>query len=69
MSFNRPDLYLASAVPGSFALTSHDGILSVLWRDYEALTGMIFGVIPSVEEVNAAIVALEQDRNEGSRPV
>ena len=28
MFFNRPDLDLASAIPGSFALTPHDGMLA-----------------------------------------
>jgi hypothetical protein len=32
MFFNRPDLDLASAVPGSFALTPHDGMLADLRR-------------------------------------
>ncbi len=37
MFFNRPDLDLTSAVPGSFALTPHDGMLADLWPDYEAI--------------------------------
>jgi hypothetical protein len=63
MFFNRPDLDLASAVPGSFALTPHDGMLSDLRRDYEAMSGMVFGPIPTVDEVVAAIVELEQRIN------
>ena len=46
MFFNRPDLDLASAVPGSFALTHRDGMLTELRRDYAAMSGMIFGKIP-----------------------
>jgi hypothetical protein len=45
MFFNRPDLDLASATPGSFALTPHDGMLADLRRDYEAMSGMVFGPI------------------------
>jgi hypothetical protein len=63
MFFNRPDLDLASAVPGSFALTPHDGMLADLRRDYEAMSGMVFGPIPTVDAVVAAIVELEQRLN------
>lgn len=60
MFFNRPDLDLASAIPGSFALTPHDGMLADLRRDYIAMSGMVFGPIPNVDEVVAAIAELEQ---------
>ncbi len=59
MFFNRPDLDLASAVPGSFSLTPHDGMLADLRRDYEAMSGMVFGSIPNVDEVVAAVSELE----------
>jgi hypothetical protein len=63
MFFNRPDLDLASAVPGSFALTPHDGMLAKLRLDYQAMSGMVFGPIPTVEGVVAAIAGLEQNLN------
>ena len=63
MFFNRPDLDLASAVPGSFALTPHDGMLADLRRDYEAMSGMVFGPIPNVDEVVAAISEVERRLN------
>ena len=63
MFFNRPDLDLASATPGSFALTPDDGMLADLRRDYEAMSGMVFGPIPSVDQVVAAIAELEQRLN------
>jgi hypothetical protein len=63
MFFNRSDLDLASAVPGSFALTPHDGMLTELRRDYEAMSGMVFGPIPNVDEVVEAIAELEQRLN------
>jgi hypothetical protein len=66
MFFNRPDLDLVSAVPGSFALTPHDGMLANLRRDYEAMSGMIFGKIPNVDEVVAGIGELEQSINRGN---
>lgn len=68
MFFNRPDLDLASAVPGSFALTPHDGMLTDLQRDYEAMSDMVFGPIPTVDEVVVAIAELEQRLNVGTRP-
>jgi hypothetical protein len=61
--FNRPDLDLASAVTGSFALTPHDGMLTDLRRDYAAMSGMVFGPIPTVDEVVMAIAELEQRLN------
>src|ERR1035437_1857688 len=67
MFFNRPDLDLASAVPGSFALTPHDGMLADLRRDYEAMSGMVFGPIPTVDEVIVAIAELEQRLNVGNQ--
>ncbi len=63
MFFNRPGLDLASATPGSFALTPHDGMIADLRRDYEAMSGMVFGPIPNVEEVVTAIAELEQRLN------
>jgi hypothetical protein len=65
MFFNRPDLDLASAAPGSFALTPHDGMLADLRRDYAAMSGMVFGLIPPVDAVVATIAKLEQHLNRG----
>jgi hypothetical protein len=66
MFFNRPDFDLASAVPGSFALTPHDEMKATLERDYEAMAGMIFGAIPPVSDVLAAIDRLEEHINQVS---
>lgn len=63
MFFNRADLDLASAVPGSFTLTPHDGMLSDLRRDYEAMSGMVFGPIPNIDEVVTQTAELEQRLN------
>jgi hypothetical protein len=65
MFFNRPDLDLASAVPGTFALTPHDGMLSDLRRDYEAMSGMVFGTIPTMDKMVTSITELEQRLNRG----
>ena len=66
MFFNRPDLDLASAVPGSFALSPHAGMLDDLRQDYEAMSGMIFGPKPTVDEVAASISELERRLNQSS---
>ena len=63
MFFNRPDLDLASAVPSSFSPTPHDGMLADLRRDYEAMPGMVFGPIPTVDEVVAVVAELERRLN------
>jgi Nucleotidyl transferase AbiEii toxin, Type IV TA system len=63
MFFNRPDLDLASAVPGRFTLTPHEGMLADLRRNYAAMSGMIFGPIPAVDEVVAALSELERRLN------
>jgi hypothetical protein len=64
MFFNRPDFDLSSAVPGSFALTPHDGMMSILERDYEAMSGMVFGAVPPFKHVITSISELEQQINE-----
>jgi Nucleotidyl transferase AbiEii toxin, Type IV TA system len=63
MFFNRPDLDLASAAPGTFALIPHDKMLDVLRRDYEAMAGMIFGTVPRIDDIFAVISEFEQRLN------
>jgi len=64
MFFNRPDFDLASAAPGSFALTPHDEMMATLEKDYEAMSGMIFGVIPPFRAVMESITEVERRLNE-----
>jgi len=40
-------------------------MLADLRRDYEAMSGMVFGAVPNVDEVIAAIAELEQRINRG----
>ena len=63
--FNGPDLDMAPAVPGSFVLTPHHGMLVDLRPDYEAMFDMVFGSAPTVDEVVEAIAGLEQRINRG----
>lgn len=63
MFFNRVDFDLASAVPGKYTLTPHEAMLDTLRGDYEAMSGMIFGPIPTLDKVLASITDLEQHLN------
>jgi len=67
MFFNRPDFDLASAVPGSFALMPHDGMVDQLRTDYRAMTGMIFGDPPAFDDVLESAGALERALNATDR--
>ena len=65
MFFNRPDLDLASAATGTFALAPHDGMIADLRRDYAAMATMIFGPVPRFEDVLTSITRLEEIVNIG----
>ena len=60
MFFNRPDLDLATAAPGSYALVPHDAMLANLEQDYNAMSQMIFGEVPAFRAVIQSVVDLEQ---------
>lgn len=64
MFFNRPNFDLELAVSGTFSLTPHDQMRTDLGRDYEAMAGMIFGPVPAIDKVIAAIAELEQRLNQ-----
>jgi len=59
MFFGRQDFDLDSAATGRFALTPHAEMLDRLRRDYEAMTGMVFGQIPPFDDVVGSVAALE----------
>ena len=61
-----PDLDLAHAEPGSFALIPSDAMITDLRRDYDAMAGMIFGEIPSFDEILATVARLEAQLNGNS---
>lgn len=63
MFFNSPDLDLATAAPGTFALTPTTKMMEPLTRDYVAMSGMIFGEVPPLAKVIAAVAALEARLN------
>jgi len=59
MFLDRPDYDLASAAPGSFAITPIDGMIDALKRDYGNMTAMIFGAAPDFAEILASINEIE----------
>ena len=63
MFFNSPDFDLEHAIPGSLALAPAAGMLEVLRRDYQAMSGMIFGNVPSFEVVIESVRGLEAQLN------
>jgi hypothetical protein len=63
MFFNSPDLNLATAAPGRFALTPAPEMMESVERDYVAMSGMVFGEVPPLAAVIAAVAALERRLN------
>ncbi len=63
MFFNSPDLNLATAIPGSFTLSPNPDMAAALGRDYTAMSGMIFGKAPGLNEVLERIADFESQVN------
>lgn len=57
--FGNPDLGLETARHGTFTLTPTTDMHDALRRDYDAMTGMIFHGIPSLDEVLASVALIE----------
>jgi hypothetical protein len=57
--FNRSDYDLASAQPPTFALVPRDGMVEALARDYGAMSAMIFGPVPSFDDILGSVADLE----------
>jgi len=58
--FGSADLGLDSAVPGTFTLTPNRAMREALRKDYEAMAGMIFGDVPSLDAVLHSAEHFEQ---------
>ncbi len=58
--FGSTDLGLDTAQPGKFTLTPSAAMHDALARDYEAMTGMVFGEVPSLDTVLTSIERFEQ---------
>ena len=63
MFFNRPDFDLATAVVPTFSVVPEGEMLNDLRRDYQAMTGMIFGDAPAFNAVIDKTVELESILN------
>ena len=63
MFFDRPDYDLASAAPGTFALTPTGVMVDALSRDYANTIFMIFGKAPAFEEILTSIDQIERVLN------
>jgi hypothetical protein len=61
MFFDRPDF--ASAKPGTFAIKPNPNMLDSLRRDYANTVSMIFGAVPTFEEIMASIDEIDAAAN------
>ncbi len=61
--FGSPDLRLDVAAHGSFTLAPSITMHDALTRDYEAMSGMIFGPLPAIKDVLQVLADLEQRLN------
>lgn len=64
MFFNSPDLGLATAYPGTFALMPAEPMIADLRRDYTAMSGMIFAEVPPFDAMLESIREFEMQLNE-----
>lgn len=63
MFFNSADLDLGHAIPGTLALVPPVGMRDALARDYSAMTGMIFGAVPSMDDILTVVEEVEMTAN------
>jgi hypothetical protein len=63
MFFDRPDFDLATAVPGTLALSPSPAMAEPLRRDYGRMAGMIMGAVPEFNEVIVRIREFERRVN------
>ncbi len=61
--FSSTDLGLATAEPGTFKLVPTQGMRDALTKDYEAMTGMVFGQVPPLGHVFESVAKLEHAIN------
>lgn len=61
--FNRPDFDLATAAPGTFAVTPTKAMERALAADYRAMTPMIFGDVPNFRNLLTVVEQLEERLN------
>ena len=66
MFFGSTDLGLDTAKPGTFTLKPGASMVDALARDYSAMSGMVFGAIPSLDTVLASTERLERFVNQAT---
>lgn len=66
MFFNSKDLDLAHAHPGSLKIMPTLEMIELLKRDYNLMSGMIFGEAPEFSDVLKVISLLERSVNQGA---
>ena len=64
MFFDRPDYNLAEAKPPTFSIRPEGEMIDVLRRDYDAMSGMIFGDAPAFEDIMSEVTKLEAILNQ-----
>ena len=64
MFFYRKDFDLADAKPGAFTLTPSEEMIPALRADYRAMSGMIFGAAPGLEDIIDTIRHFETQLNQ-----
>ena len=63
MFFGSPDQGLETAITGSFTLMPAAKMMDALERDYKAMSGMIFGNVPTLAEVLVSVKVAEDAIN------
>ena len=63
MFFGSADLGLDIAKPGTYTLMPEGAMRDALAKDYVAMSGMIFGAAPSLDEVLTSVEQLQQSIN------
>lgn len=61
--FGSTDLGLDTAAPGTFTLTPSAAMRDALLKDYDAMAGMVFGTVPSLDAVLASVGTFEAVAN------
>ncbi len=64
--FGSPDLGLDTAAAGSFTLSPGEKMRNDLEKDYAAMSGMIFGDVPSLDTVLSSVAAVQKTLNGAS---
>jgi len=63
LAFNSPNLGLDTAIPGKLTLVPEPAMRRDLTKDYEKMSGMIFGEIPDLGDVLDSVEQLESMLN------